>query len=80
MYRMLYNGSIILIGATSGSCIWVQCRDLYYINIAKTKKYYKSFPELNYFFNLNPGSVIGIGLALSYLYTGKPLLMNILSK
>ena len=80
MYRMLYNGSIILIGATSGSYIWVQSRDLYYINIAKTKKYYKSFPELKYFFNLNPGSVIGIGLALSYLYTGKPLLMNILSE
>ena len=73
MYNTLYNGSVILSGAVSGSVAWLVLRDLYDIHISNTRRYIHSggFSEI---FDLNPGAIIGMGLGISYLYTGKPLI------
>ena len=73
MYNTLYNGSVILSGAISGSVAWIVFRDLYAIHITNRGRYIHS-GGFNEIFALNPGAIIGMGLGISYLYTGKPFI------
>lgn len=69
----LYNGSVIINGAISGSVAWIVFRDLYVIHITNRGRYIHS-GGLSEIFALNPGAIIGMGLGISYLYTGKPFI------
>jgi len=70
----LYNGSFIISVATSGSLAWVVLSDLYDIRI--NRKRYIHNGGFSDIFALNPGSIIGLGLGISYLYTGKPFIFE----
>ena len=56
---------------------WRMCNDVYNIYIRKTYTYIDGVRDS---FNINFGTYIGFALGLSYVYTGKPLVNNLLKK
>ena len=70
IYKHLGNIFIVLLSSISGSVIWKTCEDFYY-------KRYIIRNDIKDFIK-NFGIFIGFGLGISYVYTGKPLINNLL--
>ena len=70
---ILKNVSIITLTTISGSIAWDLCKELNIYPIYE-KVFYRN--KSIFIINLNFGMLIGFGLGISYVYTGKPLLYN----
>ena len=75
MYNnLLKDISIVCLASISGGVIWKTCSDVYNIHIHQ-RFIYKN--DIKDFIN-NLGTFIGFALGVSYVYTGKPLIYNLL--
>tara|TARA_Y100000992_G_scaffold147477_1_gene98224 strand:+ start:343 stop:627 length:285 start_codon:yes stop_codon:yes gene_type:complete len=71
----LYNAAFISVGGLSGGLLYFTLTDLDKIYIKKTQY----FPTpLNSIYQLfNQGFLLGTGLGISYVYTGRPFMDNV---
>ena len=67
--------SFVILTSISGSLMWQVCKDVYNYQINNIR-INKKKNILNNLFSFNFGSLLGLGLGISYIYTGKPLIYN----
>ena len=72
--KLLKDIGIVCLTSISGGVMWKTCSDVYNINVNKRFIYKNDIK--NFVYNL--GTFIGLTLGISYVYTGKPLVYNLL--
>ena len=71
--KLLKDIGIVCLTSISGGVMWKTCSDVYNIHIHK-RFIYKNDKDFIY----NLGTFIGFTLGVSYVYTRKPLVYNLL--
>ena len=74
--RYFYNSILLGFGGFSGGYLYLQIDDLNKIFIKKSK--IRPVKLTNYSQIINMGFMVGLGLTLSFIITGKPLYDNII--
>ena len=72
--KLLKDIGIVCLTSISGGVMWKTCNDVYNIHIHERFIYKNDIKD----FVSNLGTFIGFTLGVSYVYTGKPLLYNLL--
>mgnify|MGYP003346699666 CR=1 FL=1 len=71
----LYNAAFISIGGLSGGILYFTLTDIDKIYIKKTHSFPTPLNNIHQLFN--KGFLLGTGLGICYVYTGRPLMDNV---